>query len=42
MVPRPLRNEIWRAYRKNGVLSEEYIDSVQAAQDAVEEAEKVG
>lgn len=29
-VPRPLKDELWRAYREDGVLSEEY----QQARDA--------
>jgi hypothetical protein len=36
MVPRPLRDDVWTTYRRDGVLSEEYQDARDAAIAAVE------
>lgn len=30
-VPRAIRQEVWRAYKTEGVLSEAYVDAVDAA-----------
>lgn len=34
-VPKPIRDEIWEAYRKEGVLSESYVNAVTAAREAL-------
>lgn len=34
-VPKPIRDEIWRAYRNEGVLSEAYIEAVTAARGSL-------
>lgn len=33
-VPKPLRDELMRAYRRDGVLSEEYLNARQACIEA--------
>lgn len=30
-VPKPIRDEVWRSYKEEGVLSEAYIAAVDAA-----------
>lgn len=37
-VPKPLRDELWKVYRSEGVLSEEYMDARKACIEAAEEA----
>lgn len=34
-VPKPIRDEVWRSYREEGVLSEAYIEARVAAIESV-------
>lgn len=38
-VPKPLRDALWKAYREEGVLSDEYIEARQACIGAAEQKE---
>lgn len=39
MVPKPLRDALWSAYRTEGVFSDEYMEARQACIGAVEQKE---
>lgn len=30
-VPKPIRDEVWRAFKEEGVLSDAYLDAYEAA-----------
>lgn len=37
-IPKPLRDELWRAYREDGALSEPHLAAMEACDDFLERA----